>query len=113
MASGDRKQALLIMMRELLAKTDEEHSLNATELGKILESEGCPVDRRTIYANIEALENFFRSLGMPTRLGELGIPTDRLEEMAKKTKRNNGGEKLGFLVPQDDEGILKIYQTMV
>ena len=58
MASGDRKQALLIMMRELLAKTDEEHSLNATELGKILESEGCPVDRRTIYANIEALENF-------------------------------------------------------
>ena len=58
MAAGDRKQALLIMMRELLAKTDEEHSLNATELGKILEKEGCPVDRRTIYANIEALETF-------------------------------------------------------
>ena len=58
MASGDRKQALLVMMRELLEKADEEHSLNATELGKILEKEGCPVDRRTIYANIEALETF-------------------------------------------------------
>ncbi len=58
MASGDRKQALLIMMRELLERTDEDHALNATELGKVLEKEGCPVDRRTIYANIEALETF-------------------------------------------------------
>ena len=58
MAAGDLKQALLIMMRELLERTDEEHALNATELRRILAQQGCEVDRRTIYANIEALQTF-------------------------------------------------------
>jgi alcohol dehydrogenase YqhD (iron-dependent ADH family) len=41
-------------------------------------------DEETAYAGIEALEQFWRSLGLPTTLSELGIPGDRLEEMAGK-----------------------------
>ena len=31
------------------------------------------------------MEEFYRRIGMPTRLGELGIGDDRLEEMAAKS----------------------------
>ena len=33
---------------------------------------------------IEAFENFLRDIGMPTRLKEIGVSSDRFEEMAKK-----------------------------
>lgn len=39
---------------------------------------------RTAWEGILRLEEFYRRIGMPTRLGELGIPDDRLEEMANK-----------------------------
>ncbi|NLY75964.1 MAG: iron-containing alcohol dehydrogenase [Firmicutes bacterium] len=39
---------------------------------------------RTAWEGILRLEEFYRRIGMPTRLGELGIPDDRLEEMADK-----------------------------
>lgn len=40
---------------------------------------------RTAREGIHRLEEFYRRIGMPTRLGELGIGTDRLEEMARKS----------------------------
>ena len=64
MAAGDRKLALLITMRELLARTDEDHVLNASELGKILKQNGCEVDRRTIYSNVEILQQFGLDIAM-------------------------------------------------
>ena len=41
---------------------------------------------RTALAGIQATEEYFRSLGMPTRMGELGIAlTDaQIEELAEK-----------------------------
>ena len=39
---------------------------------------------RTAREGIRRLEDFYRRIGMPTTLGELEIPTDRLEEMADK-----------------------------
>jgi len=39
---------------------------------------------RTALEGIERLKNFYRSIGLPTTLKELGIPSDRLEEMAAK-----------------------------
>lgn len=38
---------------------------------------------------IEALENFFRSLGLKLTLSEAGVPTDKFEEMAKKAVGSN------------------------
>ena len=56
--SNNHKMALLYMMRELLQKTDEDHTLNAAELIRILEKYGCQADRRTIYSNVEILTDF-------------------------------------------------------
>ncbi len=66
---------------------------------------------RTARAGIAALKTFFRSIGLPVTLGELGIGDDRLSEMAAKTKRNNpAAGKVGFFVPLDTEDIEKIFE---
>ena len=56
--ANNHKLALLYMMRELLQKTDDDHTLNATQLIEILGSYGCQADRRTIYSNVEILQDF-------------------------------------------------------
>ena len=56
--SNNHKMALLYMMRELLLKTDEEHVLNASDLIKALENMDLEADRRTIYSNVEILQDF-------------------------------------------------------
>lgn len=49
---------------------------------------GIPMDfehpERTALAGIEAVENYFRSIGMPVRLSELSIDDSRFDEMAEK-----------------------------
>ena len=55
---NNHKMALLYMMRELLLKTDEEHVLNATDLIRALENMDLEADRRTIYSNVEILQDF-------------------------------------------------------
>jgi len=44
----------------------------------------------TIYEGITRLENFFSSIGLPITLKQLGVPSDKLEEMADKA---TGGDK--------------------
>ena len=57
-AINNHKMVLLLMMRELLLKTDEEHTLNASDLIRILKEYGYEADRRTIYSNVEILQDF-------------------------------------------------------
>ncbi len=64
----------------------------------------------TALAGIERLKGFYESIGLPTSLRELDIPSDRLEEMADKctagnTKTIGSFKKLGR---QDVLNILKI-----
>ena len=61
-------------------------------------------------AGIDRMESFFRSLGLGTRLSELGIQDDRIDEMASKctdgNKRTFGSfVKLGY---EDVRKILKL-----
>ena len=56
--ANNHKMALLIMLRELMQKTDEEHTLNAADLIRILGQYGYNADRRTIYSNVEILSDF-------------------------------------------------------
>lgn len=62
---------------------------------------------RTALEGIRRLMDFFRRIGMPTNLEELGVPDDHLEEMASKCKRPNNG-RLGYFVPLTEEDILEI-----
>ena len=62
---------------------------------------------RTALEGIRRLMDFFRRIGMPTNLEELGVPDHRLEEMASKCKRPNNG-RLGYFVPLTEEDILEI-----
>ncbi|MFP4660799.1 MAG: iron-containing alcohol dehydrogenase [Halanaerobiales bacterium] len=64
---------------------------------------------RTALEGIYKLKQFFKRIGMPTSLEDLGIPDDRLEEMAAKCKKPNNG-KLGNFVKLSEEDILEIYK---
>ena len=61
----------------------------------------------TILAGIKATEDFFVSLGMPVRLGELGVAEDSFEEMAVKCT-NFGGRKLDGFIQYDKQEIIDI-----
>ena len=62
---------------------------------------------RTALAGIAALENFFRSIGMPVRLKEMDIGADRLEEMAGKCT-GGGTRTIGGFVPLDKKAVWEI-----
>jgi alcohol dehydrogenase YqhD (iron-dependent ADH family) len=60
--------------------------------------DGTPRDDEALaLAGIDALETFWRMLGLPTTMRELGIPDDsRFEEMARKAvlARSNDGKEI-------------------
>ncbi len=56
--ANNHKMALLYMMRILLEQTDDDHALNASQLIEMLGEYGCEADRRTIYSNVEILQDF-------------------------------------------------------
>lgn len=63
----------------------------------------------TAIAGIEALEIFFMSIGMPTRLSDEDISTDRFEEMANKAT-DNDAKTLGSFVKLKSADIKRIYE---
>jgi alcohol dehydrogenase YqhD (iron-dependent ADH family) len=58
-------------------------------------------------AGIERMESFFKSMGLGTRLADLGIKGDRIDEMADKGTDGNT-RRLGNFVPLDREAVRKI-----
>ncbi len=60
-----------------------------------------------VIQGIERMETFFRSIGLGTRLSELGIKEDRFEEMSVKCTYGNK-RKVGNFVKLDSADILKI-----
>lgn len=64
---------------------------------------------RAALKGIEALEKFFHSIGLATRLKDVGIEDDRLEEMAQKCT-NSDQHTVGEFVKLKSEDILKIYK---
>lgn len=56
---------------------------------------------------IVALEQWYQSLNMPTRLSDVDIPADRLEEMADKAT-NSGEEPIGNFKKLTNEDVLQI-----
>lgn len=62
---------------------------------------------KTALEGIERLRNFFKQIGLPTTLKELGIPADRLEYMASRCTKQ-GSSKIGNLVKLSKEDVLNI-----
>ncbi len=68
-------------------------------------------DEETAILGIEAMEDFYRSIDMPTNMRELGIsPTDeQIAEMAHKAALGCGGSK-GSAMVLHEQDILEIYK---
>lgn len=65
---------------------------------------------RLAYEGIEALENFSRHLGLPTRLSEVGIDDSKFEFMAKRACGYKPDGKLGTVEPLGWEDVVEIYR---
>ncbi|MBQ2271043.1 MAG: iron-containing alcohol dehydrogenase, partial [Firmicutes bacterium] len=65
----------------------------------------------TALKGIAALRAFYKSIGMPTTLAELGVPADELKLLASKVKRAPDGTT-GQFVKLTEEDCLKIYELM-
>ena len=76
---------------------------------------GCDNDfhnpEKTALAGIEAMEDFYRKIGMPTNLKELGVnPSDEdIEEMAYKCSFF-GQRKIGQFVQLDQQDMIAIFK---
>ena len=59
----------------------------------VMDVKPCPTDEETAILGIEAMEDFFRSIHMPTNLKELGVTPDMYEGIADGTFLLEGGYK--------------------
>lgn len=60
---------------------------------------------------IARTEEFFKLMGLPTSFSEAKIPTDQLEELAKRASLQKGGAPLGFFKPLFEADILAIFKA--
>jgi len=65
---------------------------------------------RVSLEGIERLRAFFKQIGLPTTLRELGIPDDRLEEMASRCT-DNGRSRIGNFVKLSRDDVLNIFMS--
>lgn len=65
----------------------------------------CP--EKVALEGIDSLTEFFKRIGLPVTLQELGIPEARIEEMADKCTRSNT-KTVGKFVKLDQEAVLNI-----
>ena len=59
---------------------------------------------------IDKTRDFFKSIGIPMSLREVGIKEEDLEKMAKACIDNSGGNKIGNFKPLGYEDVLSIYR---
>ena len=78
----------------------------------VMDVEATGTDEEIALRGIEAMEDFYRSINMPTNLRELGVkPTDEeLALMAKKCAVGVGGE-MGSAKVLNEDAMLAIYRA--
>ena len=69
-------------------------------------------DRKAALEGIDRLRNFYRSIGMPTTLAELGVEKPDFELLVNKLHENMG-EVFGGYYPIDRKVSMEIYRLMV
>ena len=65
--------------------------------------------QKTVLAGIQKFEEFFKSIGLPTRLSEIGIGKKDFRAIAEKCKRFDG-DTVGNFVKVNTEDIVKILE---
>ena len=79
---------------------------------------GCSMDfahpEQTAKQGIAALEGFLKSIGMPSRLGELGVGEADIGKMAHSACYGNGrAGRIGGFVALGEEDVAQIYRMML
>jgi alcohol dehydrogenase YqhD (iron-dependent ADH family) len=95
-------------MRYVYKQNTERFVQFATRVWNVEQDFECP--ERTALEGIRRMKNFFRHIGLPVTLQELGINDDRLVEMADKAT-GNGSYEMGSFMRLNREDVLKILKS--
>lgn len=75
---------------------------------QVLEVDRALPQEKAALLGIERLEQYFKDIGMPTRLSDVGIGTDRFEEMVNKYSAN-GQKAITTIITVDKKVALEIF----
>ncbi|MCK9288314.1 MAG: iron-containing alcohol dehydrogenase [Sphaerochaetaceae bacterium] len=67
-------------------------------------------DQKTALAGIDAFQAFLEEVGLPTHLSQLGIESDRFEEMARRAVATAGKEYVGEISRLNVDEVTAIYE---
>ncbi len=88
----------------------KEMAFKLAESGRYLFSFEEKDDMKAAEKHIESMEAFFKELGMPTTLSELGIKEKNIETLAN-IATNNGAKKIGLApMPLDKDNVIELYK---
>ena len=77
----------------------------------VMQVEPCKTDEETALKGIEAMADFFRSIGMPTNLKELGVsPTEEEIRLLAKNCAIATGGKIGSAMPLYEADMANVYR---
>jgi alcohol dehydrogenase YqhD (iron-dependent ADH family) len=98
------------LLKYIIKHGDADHVAKVAQLGvEVFGVQGDFQDiAATAYLTVNSLTAWLHSIGMPTTLTELGIPTDELEEAIQRVVGDTKGKIAGFLV-LDADAISEIY----
>lgn len=94
-------------MRAVLSEqTEARFAMFARNVWDVTEAD----DRKAAQLGIEKTAAFFRSLGMPSTLKEVGIGREKFEQMAAEAVRTSGIAARSY-VPLDQAAIVKLFES--
>ena len=94
-------------MRAVLSEqTEARFAMFARNVWDVTEAD----DHKAAQLGIEKTAAFFRSLGMPSTLKEVGIGREKFEQMAAEAVRTSGIAARSY-VPLDQAAIVKLFES--
>lgn len=114
-----QKLKILYLMKILLERTDEDHALTMSELISALEEQGISAERKSLYADIDALREFGvdvevkrgKTVGYYVASRQFELPELKLLVDAVQSSRFITRKKSGELI-QKLSGMASIYEAM-
>ncbi len=109
---GNQKTKLLVLWQLLLQKGDEDHPISTPELIAALDREGIPAERKSIYTDMEALQDF--GLDVQLRKGRNGgwFIGQRDFELAELKLLVDAVQSSRFISRRKSEGLIRKLEAL-
>lgn len=99
---------LAVIVPAFLQYVGGKNPQRVAQLGRRVLGIDCTDDNEAVKATVEKLRTFFKSLGLPSTLEDLGVSADEIPVMVRNLHANKGA-RIGSYVPLEAADTEKIY----